>query len=121
MDNSKCGNCSKKIAVKIRVIKCDHCLKFFHAKCCNVKQKEFKEIKDLGADWNCNNCALILENDFKKPSIKCGKCKKTVSKNNLIINCKCCKKNYHSKCAEISFKQFDSLSCWTCLKCIDDI
>lgn len=51
--------------------------------------------------------------------VKCKLCKKTIPKNNIVINCFECKNSYHSKCAGISFDKYNKCDKWNCNGCVD--
>ena len=53
----KCNNCSRKIAVNHRAIRCESCRMWFHIKCGGVTAKEFTLLQTGGTrSWDCKKC-----------------------------------------------------------------
>ena len=55
--NFPCGKCKVNIPKKLRVIKCNSCIRFFHVKCCGVNHNNYKSMvqeKKFG-------CAMIVK------------------------------------------------------------
>ena len=115
-NKTNCGACSKNIPLHLRTIACSNCNKYFHCKCTDTNRKLFKDIKDKGLDWNCNSCRTPVNNS---KNVKCLACKKKISSNRTLIRCSECKKDYHAKCAGISIDVYNSLTSWSCDRCVD--
>ena len=113
-NNIRCGSsdCLKNIPVHLRHISCFTCKKYFHVRCCNINKKQFDNLKNIGENWLCFKCRP------KEPAVHCGSCKKPVPKNNIIIKCFLCQDFFHSKCAKISFDNFERSQSWACTPCL---
>ena len=96
---TNCGNCNKFIPVKIRKINCTTCKLFYHVKCCNINHRSFEHLQSVGEVWNCVNCIKKAKTNLTDNKTKCGKCKKTIAKNKVIINCIKCNKFNNAKCS----------------------
>ena len=69
---------------------------FYHAKCCNINHRSSENFKKLGEDWNCETCIKKAKINLIDAKTKCGKQKRTIAKNKIIINCIECNKFYHT-------------------------
>ena len=109
-----CGNsdCCIKIPTHLRYISCFKCQKFFHVRCCNINKKQFDVLKNNGENWFCYKCRP------KDATVKCGSCKKSIQKNNVLIQCFACYNFFHSKCAKITFENFERSQSWACTSCL---
>ena len=75
--------------------------------------KKFNEFQNSGQNCLCFTCRTYEKSE------KCKICKKTIHKQNKIINCSKCNSFFHSCCSGISFTKFKTLFSWTCDTCMD--
>ena len=58
----KCSVCCKTIASNHRALCCDHCDKWCHMKCGNVKPAEYRRYQQLeNFNWSCPVCLTVLQ------------------------------------------------------------
>ena len=112
--NYFCGarDCEKNLPPHLRRIFCFKCKVYFHSKCCDVTRAQFDHLTNTGENWLCNKCRP------KEPTVHCGSCRKNINKNNIIIHCSTCSNFFHSKCAKISFDDFNHSHSWECAQCL---
>ena len=108
-----CSKCDSNLPPHLRNITCFACNKFFHIKCTNLHSaNHFAQLQNQGTPWTCPKCTP----PSSRKKVKCGKCSNTVPVNNIGICCSSCLKNFHSKCAGISFSNFTES--WQCDGCL---
>ena len=110
-----CEECNAFLPLHLRNISCVVCEKYFHIKCTNLKSKNhFVTLSNNGTPWICHIC-LPPPAPIRK--VKCGRCRKTVPRNNIGINCNSCHKDFHSHCSGISFQKYSEMPNWYCDGC----
>ena len=111
-----CGSCNTFLHTHLRKINCSKCSLYYHVKC-SIPLKQWHNIKEKGDVWLCKNCTLNVR---KIDIVKCSTCRSTIPKHKIEIKCTICNKFYHSKCAQLKIKTFQTLDSWVCNICIDN-
>ncbi len=111
MDTQKshCGQCSRVITTRHRLIRCSDCRVEFHRKCSNISNTDNNINED---NWLCADCAA-----------PCGQCNTLIVNNTKAIQCDSCSLWFHIECGKVSETYYDSLGDssfqWKCSDCTD--